>query len=88
MVDNRLSVHFGGDQTKSILFSSKYRSKSVGQIDISNKYVKIKQYSKVTYLGCALDECLTGIYGNAGNAYGIYGNAGLHKSFLNTKIFI
>ena len=27
---------------------------------ITYKDVKIKQYSKVTYLGCVLDECLTG----------------------------
>ena len=59
-VDNRLSVHFGEDKTKSILFSPKHRSKSVRQIGISYKDVKIKQYSKVTYLGCVLDECLTG----------------------------
>ena len=59
-VDNRLSVHFGEDKTKSILFSPKHRSKSIGQIDISYKDIKIKQYSKVTYLGCVLDECLTG----------------------------
>ena len=59
-VDNRLSVHFGEDIKKSILFSSKPRSKSIGQIDISYKDIKIKQYAKVTYLGCVLDECLTG----------------------------
>ena len=60
VADNRLSVHFGEDETKSILFSPKHRSKSIGQIDISYKDIKIKQYSKVTYLGCVLDECLTG----------------------------
>ena len=59
-VDNKLSVHFCEDKTKSILFSPKHRSKSIGQIDISYKDIKIKQYSKVTYLGCVLDECLTG----------------------------
>ena len=59
-VDNRLSVHFGEDKTESILFSPKHRSTSVGQIDISYKDIKVKQYSKVTYLGCVLDECLTG----------------------------
>ena len=59
-VDNRLSVHFGEGKTKSILFSPKHRSKSIGQIDISYKDIKIKQYAKVTYLGCVLDECLTG----------------------------
>ena len=42
-VDNRLSVHFGEGKTKSILFSPKHRSKSIGQIDISYKDIKIKQ---------------------------------------------
>ena len=60
VADNRLSVHFGEDETKSILFSPKHRLKSIGQRDISYKDVKIKQYSKVTYLGCVLDECQTG----------------------------
>ena len=32
----------------------------MGQIDISYKGAKIKQYSKLNYLGCVLDECLTG----------------------------
>ena len=59
-VDNKLSVHFCEDKTKSILFSPKHRSKSIGQKDISYKDVKIKQYSKMTYLGCVLDDCLTG----------------------------
>ena len=31
-VDNKLSVHFCEDKTKSILFSPKHRSKSIGQI--------------------------------------------------------
>ena len=59
-VDNKLSVHFCEDKTKSILFSPKHRSKSIGQKDISYKDVKIKQYSKMTCLGCVLDDCLTG----------------------------
>ena len=59
-VDNRLSVYFGEYKTKSILFSPKHISKSIGQMNILYKEVKIKQYIKVTYLGCVLDECLTG----------------------------
>ena len=57
-VNNKLSVHFGEDKIKSILFSPK-------QIEIkrTNRYllqvIKIKQYSNVTCLGCVLDECLT-----------------------------
>ena len=56
-VVNKLSVHFGEGKTKFILFSPKHRSKS---IDISYKDSKIKQYSKVTYLGYVFDECLRG----------------------------
>ena len=59
-VDNRLSVHFGEEKRKSILFSPKHGSKSIRQKDISYKDVKTKQYSKVTYLESVLDECLTG----------------------------
>ena len=58
-VDNKLSVHFGEDKAKSILFSPKHKSKSMRQIDISYKDVKIKKYSQGTYLGCVLDEYLT-----------------------------
>ena len=59
-VDDNPSVHFGEDKIKSILFFLKYSPKTIGQIDISYKDVKIKQYSKVTYLGCVLDKCLKG----------------------------
>ena len=34
-VGNRLSIHFGEDKTKSILFSSKERSKNTGKLVIS-----------------------------------------------------
>ena len=33
-VDNKLSIHFGKDNTKSILFASKRRSKNVRQLSI------------------------------------------------------
>ena len=59
-VDNRLREHFGEDKIKSILFSPKHRSKSIERIDISYKDIKIRKYSKVTYLGCVLGERLTG----------------------------
>ena len=57
-MDKKLNVHFREDKAKSILFAPKHRSKSIGQIDISYKNVKIKQYSKVAYLKYAWDECL------------------------------
>ena len=40
----------------SILFSSKCKIKKVSPLNIKYKDVKIKQYTKVTYSGCILDE--------------------------------
>ena len=59
-VDNKLSIHFGEDKTKSILFSSKRKIKKASPLNIKYKYIKIKQYTKVTHLGCILDETLSG----------------------------
>ena len=59
-VDNKLSIHFGEDKTKSILFSSKRKVKKASTLNIQYKDKKIKKYSKVTYLGCILDETLSG----------------------------
>ena len=33
-VDNKLSIHFGEDQTKSILFASKFKKKNITKINI------------------------------------------------------
>ena len=52
-VDNKLSIHFGEDKTKSILFSSKSKIKQASPLNIQYKGKKVKQYSKVTYLGFA-----------------------------------
>ena len=59
-VDNRLSIHFGEDKTKSILFTSKRKIKKVPKLKINYKNIQIKQHSKVTYLGCILDETMSG----------------------------
>ena len=59
-VDNKLSIDFGGDKTKSILFSSKHRLKNSKPLNIRYKDINMKQYSKVTYLGCIFDETLSG----------------------------
>ena len=59
-VDNKLSIHFGEDKTKTILFSTKNRKRKIGTLDIQYGDVKIKQHSKVTYLGYELDESLSG----------------------------
>ena len=59
-VDNKLSIQFGEDKTKSILFGSKHQIKKSKPIIIQYNDIKIKQYSKVTYLGCIFDETLSG----------------------------
>ena len=59
-VDNKLSIHFGDDKTKFILFSTKNKKKKIGTLEIKYGNINIKQYSKVTYLGCELDENLSG----------------------------
>ena len=58
-VDNKLSIHFGEDKTKSILFSSKRNLKLVEDLDIRYKEIKIKQHKHVSYLGCVLDETMS-----------------------------
>ena len=59
-VDNKLSIHFGEDKTKCILFGTKQKLNKTGSLDIRYGTMQIKQYHTVTYLGCALDENLSG----------------------------
>ena len=47
-VDNKLSIHFGEDKTKSILFCSKRKIKNSKPLNIKYNDIEIKQYSKVT----------------------------------------
>ena len=58
--NNKLSIHFVEDKPKSILFSTKNKKKKIGTLKINYGNVNIKQYSKVTYLGCEPDENLSG----------------------------
>ena len=57
-IDNKLSIHFGEDKTKSILFASKRRAENIRQLNVKYKNINIKQHSEVTYLGCVLDETM------------------------------
>ena len=59
-VDNKLSIHFGEDKTKCILFGTKQKLNKTGSLDIRYGTMQIKQYQTMTYLGCALDENLSG----------------------------
>ena len=58
-VNNKLSIHFGEDKTKSILFASKWRAKNICQLKMKYKDINLKQHSEVTYLGCVLDETMS-----------------------------
>ena len=59
-VDNKLSIHFGVDKTKSILFTSKRRAKNIRKLNRRKKELNIKQQAQVTYLEWALDESMSG----------------------------
>ena len=45
-VDNRLSIHFGEDKTKSIIFASKHKIKKVSKLKINYKNIQIKQHER------------------------------------------
>ena len=59
-IDNKLSIHLGEDMTKSILFGNELNIKRAELLNIIYGNVKIKRYTKVTCLGCILDESLSG----------------------------
>ena len=53
-VDNKLSIHFGEDKTKSFLFASKCKIKKLQKLEIIHNNIQIKQHSRVPYLGCII----------------------------------
>ena len=59
-VDNKLSIHFGQDKTKSILFGTKHKLGNAKSLNIVYNGIEIKQHAKVKYLGCILDKSLSG----------------------------
>ena len=59
-VDNKLSIHFGEGKTKCILFGTKQKLNKTGSLYIRHGTIQMKQYHTVIYLGCALDENLSG----------------------------
>ena len=58
-LENRLSIHFGKDKTKCILFGRK-NCKNLKKLDIRRGDILIKQHSTDSCLGCILDENLSG----------------------------
>ena len=59
-VDNKLSIHFGQDKTKSILFGIKHKLQKAKSLNTVYNGIEIKQHAKAKYLGCILDESLSG----------------------------
>ena len=59
-LDNKLSIHFGEDKTKSVLFGAKRKLRKVIKRNITYQSVDIKQNFQVTCLGCILDETMSG----------------------------
>ena len=59
-LDNKLSIHFGQNKTKSILFGTKLNLRKTGKLNIPYQSIDIKQNSQITYLGHILDETMSG----------------------------
>ena len=59
-IDSKLSIHLGKDESESILCGTKLNNKRAKSLNIAYGKVKTKQYTKVPYLGCILDESLSG----------------------------
>ena len=55
-VENKITIHFGEDKTKSILLASKFKNKNIKKLHIKYWDIQIKKHSKVKYLGCLIDE--------------------------------
>ena len=62
LVDNKLTIHFAEEKTKSILFGNKRHLKRSNNLHIRYGDIKMKQHHKVTYLECILDNNLLGEY--------------------------
>ena len=59
-IEKKLSIYLGKDNIKSIHFGTKPNIKRAKPLNILYGNVKIKQYTKVSYLGCSLDKSLSG----------------------------
>ena len=80
-VDNKLSIHFGEDKTKSILFASKSKIKKLKKLEIIYNNIRIKQHSRVTYLGCILEETMSG----ESMAHKVISKVNVRLKFLHRK---
>ena len=64
-LDNKLSIHFGEDKTKSILFGTKHKLRKVGKLNITYQSIVLIKIPKliilVVYLmkQCLVNQWLT-----------------------------
>ena len=58
-IDNKLSIHFRQNKTKSILFGTKHKLRNANSKIIVYNGTEIKHHAKVKYLGCILDKSLS-----------------------------
>ena len=54
-VDDKLSICFGQDKIKSMLFGTKHKLWNGKSLNFVYNGIEIKQHTKVKYLGCILD---------------------------------
>ena len=53
-------MHFGKYTAKSIVWVHRKKLKNLYKLDVRRGDIKIKQHTSVTYLGCELDQYLSG----------------------------
>ena len=80
-VDNKLSIHFGENKTKSIVFASKSKIKKLQKLEIIYNNIRIKEHSRVTYLGCILEETMSG----ESMAHKVISKVSVRLKFLHRK---
>ena len=76
-VDNKLTIHYSEDKTKSVLFASKCKIKNKKYQDIEKN-----QHSQLTYLGYIMDKTMSGEPMTLNVIHKINGN----RSFFTRKI--
>ena len=57
-VDIKLSIHFGQNKTKSILFGTKHKLRNANALKTVYNDTEIKQYAKAKYPGCIINQNL------------------------------
>ena len=59
-INNKPSIDFDDEKTKSILFVTRLKIKKIRKLNMKYGDTQIKQHAIVKYLGCMLDETMSG----------------------------